>query len=375
MDGGSTDETSSVVQDYAGRLTFISEKDRGQSHAINKGFRLARGRIVAWLNSDDVFLPGAIQTAVDAFARNSAAGAIYGEGYRIDRGGNITGRFPYTEPLNLWKLVHVSDYILQQTVFFRKDVLDQVGYLDESLHYTMDWDLLIRIGVRYPLVMVPEYLACIREYPEAKTSSGGSVRLREIRTMLGKHTRSRLPPGVIVYGADTYSNLCCERIEKAFGKACAPLSRSLQALTVRVAQSIARCAIVYSQGLSTDGWAARVLRYSIPSGNGRLLIAGHVPHRRLTPLSQRFWITANGRRLGKFYVPPGDFQMVVDLPAELQGQSLVLSIRSARWRMPICFSRSMAFLVKAIRWDPDVPNALSCSESTRLPSAEPFSSA
>src|SRR6267142_508883 len=70
MDGGSTDETASVVSDYAGRLTFISERDRGQSHAINKGFRMARGSILAWLNSDDLYLPGCIRTAVEAFGRN-----------------------------------------------------------------------------------------------------------------------------------------------------------------------------------------------------------------------------------------------------------------------------------------------------------------
>src|SRR4051794_8626300 len=64
MDGGSTDETASVVKDYASRLKFISERDRGQSHAINKGFRTAKGDILAWLNSDDLFLPGAVEAAV-----------------------------------------------------------------------------------------------------------------------------------------------------------------------------------------------------------------------------------------------------------------------------------------------------------------------
>src|SRR5947209_8247056 len=82
MDAGSTDETAAVVKDYASRLTFISEKDRGQSHAINKGFRMARGEVLSWLNSDDTFLPGSIRTAVTGFLRNPAAGAVYGEGYQ-----------------------------------------------------------------------------------------------------------------------------------------------------------------------------------------------------------------------------------------------------------------------------------------------------
>src|SRR5436309_8624539 len=76
MDGGSADETASVVKEYASRLTFISEKDRGQSHAINKGFQMARGEILAWLNSDDLYLPGAVNRAVQAFHENPAAGAV-----------------------------------------------------------------------------------------------------------------------------------------------------------------------------------------------------------------------------------------------------------------------------------------------------------
>src|SRR5262249_43836225 len=80
MDGGSMDETASVGKDYAGRLTFISEKDRGQTHAINKGFKLARGELLAYLNSDDVYLPGMVRTAVQGFRKNPHAGAVYGEG-------------------------------------------------------------------------------------------------------------------------------------------------------------------------------------------------------------------------------------------------------------------------------------------------------
>src|SRR5437773_10477182 len=164
MDGGSADETASVVKDYASRLTFISEKDRGQTHAINKGFKRAHGQLLAYLNSDDVYLPGMIRMAIQGFQKNPNAGAVYGEGYLIDSEGKISSRFPYTESFNLWKLVYLSDYILQQTVAFRREALDEVGELDESLHYTMDWDILIRIGMKYPLEYIPEYMACLREY-------------------------------------------------------------------------------------------------------------------------------------------------------------------------------------------------------------------
>src|SRR5579862_2145504 len=90
MDGGSTDETPSVVKDYSSRLTWISERDRGQSHAINKGFQRANGSIVSWINSDDWILPGAVASAVAGFAAHPSAGAVYGEGYLLDRAGQIT---------------------------------------------------------------------------------------------------------------------------------------------------------------------------------------------------------------------------------------------------------------------------------------------
>ncbi|MBI3280997.1 MAG: glycosyltransferase, partial [Acidobacteria bacterium] len=180
MDGGSTDATPAIAAEYASRLSFFSEKDRGQSHAINKGFQRAKGEIVAWLNSDDLFLPGSVRRGSHALARHTRAGAAYGEGYLIDREGKITGRFPATEPFNLWKLIYLSDYILQQTVYFRRRVFDQVGFLDESLHWGMDWDVLVRIARRFPLAYVPEFMGCLREYDEAKTFSGGARRLREL---------------------------------------------------------------------------------------------------------------------------------------------------------------------------------------------------
>src|SRR5579862_2592962 len=113
MDGGSTDDTASIVTPYLDRLTFISESDRGQSHAINKGFALARGSIVAWLNSDDLFLPGAISRAVEAFRARPDAAAVYGKGYQIDETGGIKSEFPHTQHFDRWKLVYFSDYILQ----------------------------------------------------------------------------------------------------------------------------------------------------------------------------------------------------------------------------------------------------------------------
>jgi hypothetical protein len=354
MDGGSTDETASIVKDYVGRVTFISEKDRGQSHAINKAFQMARGSILAWLNSDDLYLPGAIGKAVDALQRNPTAGAVYGEGYLVDRSGQNSSRFPHTEAFNLWKLVYLSDYILQQTVYFRKDVLDEIGLLDEDLHYTMDWDLLIRIGKKYPLEYIPEYMGCLREYPEAKSSAGGTRRIGEIRDLLRRHTGMRIPPGYIVYGLDTYQRIWCERIERFF----TPKLKSISEL----AQYVIRCGAGFlvgrtirdSQGLYSDRWASRRLRYMLPPGCGSLLIEGSLPNWD-TLCAQRMHIDANGQHLGQFHLPFGDFQLEVALPPSLQGQLLHLTIKTSRWFAPGRFTlrgdrRRLAYQLKSIRW-------------------------
>jgi len=353
MDGGSTDETASVVKDYASRLTFISEKDRGQSHAINKGFHMARGSILGWLNSDDLYLPGCIRTAVAAFDRNPAAGAVYGEGYLIDHSGKTTSRFPCTEPFDLWKLTYLSDYILQQTVFFGKDVLDDVGYLDEDLHFTMDWDLLIRIGKKYHLQYIPEYMGCLREYPEAKSFAGGMRRIRELHNMLRRHTDMRIPPGSIVYGLDTYHRIWCVRVERFFTPKLKPVSAKLQAAIRMAAELIIGRTITHSQGLSPDRWTARRLLYMLPPGEGRLVMEGFVPRFRLR--GQKLHIRANGRTLGSFAVPFGDFQLAVPVPPDLQGQALRLKITASRWWMPGRFTlrgdrRRLSYKLKSLQW-------------------------
>jgi hypothetical protein len=132
---------------------------------------------------------------MQALGRNRDAGLVYGDGYCFDAAGNVTSRFPHTREPDLWRLVHLSDHILQQAVFFSRQAVDDVGYLDESLHYGMDWDLLIRIGLKYPLIYLRECLASIREYPETKSLSRGKMRVWELRAMLRKHTGLVLPPG------------------------------------------------------------------------------------------------------------------------------------------------------------------------------------
>lgn len=352
MDGGSGDETRAVVKDYASRLTFVSEKDCGQSHAVNKGFRAARGSILFWLNSDDLILPGAVRAAVDEFARYPAAGAVYGDGYLIDKDGAVTSRFAATGPFNLWKLVYLSDYILQQTLYVRRAVLDDIGYLDENLHYTMDWDLLIRIGLRYPLSYIPRSMACLREYPEAKSFSGGRRRIDEMQKMLRRHTGMRMPPAIVTYGLNTYQQIWCAEIERVIGiKA---LAGVLQSMVRFCASLVIRATDYYSQGLFPDGWAAPAMRFMLPPGSGPLIIEGHVPAESSWLRGQGLRIVVNGQALESRRPVAGDFCLSFDLPAGLRDQLLRINVNASRWILPWTLGigsdlRRLAFQFKGIR--------------------------
>lgn len=334
VDGGSKDETAKVAADYASRLNWISEPDRGQSHAINKGFRMARGSILFWINSDDLILPGAVRHAVEGLRANPHAGAVYGEGYLIDEKGRTTRRFPCTEPFNLRKLMYVSDYILQQTAYFRRSAIEQAGYLREDLHFAMDWDLLIRIGKRCPIAYIPEYMGCLREYPTAKSFSGGEVRAREIANLLREHTGMRYPPGAIVYGLETYWRIWSAEVEAWTPRV---VARPLQHLLQRVCAYTIDRSIRAAQGWHDDRWAEALVRYMVPAGAGRILVLrGWMPASKEG--NQQLTILSEGERLAEREFFGGDFEWRVPLPDT--ENALGLKIRARHSFIPALDGRS-----------------------------------
>jgi len=298
MDGGSTDETAAIAHEYSGRLTFISERDRGQSHAINKGFQMAHGEIVSWLNSDDIMLPGAVRHAVRALTQNPRLGAVYGEGYTIDQDGDVIGRFGASEPFNLWKLIYVSDYILQQTVYFRRSVFDDIGFVDEQLHWGMDWELLMRIGKKYPMALVPEYMGSLREYDAAKTFSGGFRRIRELVGIMRRHGQLRYPPGMFAYGLDTLQKRLSHLVPEPL------VRRTFNPVFERLINWF-----LDAQGLYRDGWAGPRLRYMLPAGRGAVRICGSVPGRVAALSGQVITVACHGTVVARQALTPGAFEV------------------------------------------------------------------
>lgn len=353
-DGGSTDGTLEILRRYGDRITWLSEPDRGQSHAINKGFSRARGEILAWLNSDDTYLPQAVSTAVKHLTAHPACAMVYGEGYCIDEAGRVTGRFPATRPFDLWQLVYVSDFILQQTVFFRREAVEAVGGLDESLNWAMDWDLFIRIGKLFQVDCLPQYMANLREYRSAKTASGGIPRLRELARVMRRHGSWRYPPGLFgTYAVHTIMQLIWDRSESlASGIAAAPVRRLLRVCERRVYGIAARW-MYRAQGRYEDGWLANRAYFLMrrPVEANELLIRGSVPFRfrRGLGISAR----VSGHALPEKHVRGGsDFEILWDLPA-CPSDVLEVEVRTSSAFRPSLIPltgdrRSLSFQMKTI---------------------------
>lgn len=169
IDGKSTDGSLEIIQKYADRLAWwVSEPDRGQTDALNKGFSHATGELLAWINSDDTYTPGAIGEAVKFFEAHQNAALIYGDANYINEAGQVVGRFPAAATdYRLLRRGYV--HIPQQASFFRADLWRQVGPLDPSFFFAMDYDLWVRLAARAPLIYHPRVWANFRLHGDSKT--------------------------------------------------------------------------------------------------------------------------------------------------------------------------------------------------------------
>ncbi len=181
VDGGSIDDSVQIIREYDDLLQqgkwpvacrgityrWLSEQDRGQADALMKGFRMAAGEILAWLNSDDLYLPGALETAADFFRNNQEGGLMYGAGEYCDREGVTVGRYR-TQEFDFRKLAWFN-FICQPSTFFRAEFFHGVGGLDTTLRFAMDFDLWIRMSRQFPGSYLPRLLSRYRLHGGSKT--------------------------------------------------------------------------------------------------------------------------------------------------------------------------------------------------------------
>jgi glycosyltransferase involved in cell wall biosynthesis len=183
VDGDSTDNSVEIIRKYADKISWwVSEKDQGQSDAVNKGLRRARGEFIGWLNSDDIYLPGAVSAAVKAFGSNPQASVVYADALAIDEHGrsfNVMHSHQYS-----WVDLMAFKIICQPAAFLRRSVVEQVHYLNPAYHLLMDTLLWMNMARVAPVVYVPQVWAGARYHEQAKNRTRGAEYGREARLLM-----------------------------------------------------------------------------------------------------------------------------------------------------------------------------------------------
>jgi glycosyltransferase involved in cell wall biosynthesis len=176
VDGGSSDGTIEILERYGSDLIWTSEPDRGQSDAINKGLRRATGSVVAFLNSDDTYAPGALHTVAEFFETHPETMWGYGKCRIIDERDREIRR-PITWYKNAllrrysFRKLLAENFVSQPATFWRRALHDEIGYFNEDEHYVMDYEFWLRAGQRYPAGVIDGYLANFRMYDASKSGS------------------------------------------------------------------------------------------------------------------------------------------------------------------------------------------------------------
>ncbi len=198
MDGGSSDQTLEILQRYSGQIVWSSEKDKGQANAINKGLRIASGDILAYLNADDLLLPGTLLKVAQEFLKHPDAMWVTGRCRIIDEKNREIRRL-ITAYKNTWLRMHrgslllITDYISQPATFWRMEAFQTLGLFDENFHYAMDYEYWLRMNDRFQPVIIPEYLAAFRIHHQSKNIISGhrDVYINEDRMAVERYAKSR----------------------------------------------------------------------------------------------------------------------------------------------------------------------------------------
>jgi glycosyltransferase involved in cell wall biosynthesis len=182
IDGGSTDKTLKIIQSYNtdSRIKWISEPDKGQSDALNKGFQMTQGDIIGWLNTDDLYLSGCFQTIARFFEEHDDIDIVYGDYCLINREGKI---IKYRKEINfdlfILKYLHVL-YIPSTSTFFRRKIIEENYLLRIDYHYAMDYDFFLRLALAgYKFAHFKQYLANFRWHENSKSATATSRQFAE----------------------------------------------------------------------------------------------------------------------------------------------------------------------------------------------------
>ena len=189
IDGASTDNTVDIIQRYSDKLAYwVSEKDDGQTNALNKGFHKATGEIVAWLNSDDMYCPCALETVAKTFMANPDIDLAYGNNFAIDENGDII-RDERKTPVCFTSLVILGSLFAQPATFWKRSLFEKYGYLDEGYFFSMDYEFFSRIWAHINAKFIRKHLAKFRWHPQSKSSTSIHISLRESKQTKQKYLK------------------------------------------------------------------------------------------------------------------------------------------------------------------------------------------
>jgi glycosyltransferase involved in cell wall biosynthesis len=189
IDGGSDDGSVDIIRRYEQHLSYwVSEEDRGQSHAINKGFAQAHGELLAWLNSDDTLEPGALRTVAEACKKTPSAGAFVGHGAKVNLRGHVEY---YKKPGDLtfegmFRWMDGNNF-MQPSCFFTRKAWESAGPLDEDIHMAMDLDLWLRMAKDYEFKSIDALLSRAKIHGTAKTTASRNLMVVDIALVIIRH--------------------------------------------------------------------------------------------------------------------------------------------------------------------------------------------
>jgi glycosyltransferase involved in cell wall biosynthesis len=274
VDGASTDNSFEIIEKYNDRLAYwISEKDSGQAEAINKGFARARGEILAWLNSDDYYMPDTISAVVRCFEENPDVVMAYGDMLAVDGNGQTINILKYKQ-LSLEDLL-CFQIIGQPSVFFRRSALEKTGLLDTSFHFMLDHHLWIRLAHQGTILHVPQVWSAARYHAQAKNRARAAEFGREaFRVLDWAKTQPSLAPAIS--GLERRALASAHRYDARYlldgGQPAAALGAWFRAVVLHPPTALARLNILISAILELLGLSK--LRNMILQRRQRILSGG-----------------------------------------------------------------------------------------------------
>jgi glycosyltransferase involved in cell wall biosynthesis len=339
MDGGSTDGTLDILRKYDGRLRYRSEPDAGQADAINKGLSLSSGPILAYLNADDTYLPGAVRTAVEHLGANENVAAVYGDAYHVHEDGSLMG--PYPTRKYDQAMLSRNCFICQPAAFVRRDAFMRVGGMNSNLHFALDYDLWIRISKEWSLLKIDGHLATSRMYKDNKTVGKRREVYQEICSVVKKHYG--FVPYEWVYG---YAAYLIDRKDQIFDLSSPSRVKQLAALLLGSYVNSTAMRRYWSEwsravglrgefdGRWEDGWISRNYSFEFNSSgdSAQILISG----RHLAPFDLNLSFILNGLRVKETAIRErGPFVIVLTPTHQIFDQLNRLDIRCDRSFSPI----------------------------------------